>query len=151
MKISTKSTFFRKHTPPNVAIPHLLVYSRPVLVYFSDQKWNLKNFNFPPIIKSMFSLYNLKNMLGNGFPFLNSIFFLHQDENCVLHNFPAGRCDPKHPSIIGIPYLTSYMTFVFLLPILSVSVRFGIGATSRTHRGIQWLLYAVFLSGGRWR
>ena len=38
MKVLTKSTFIRKQTPPNVAIPHLLVYSNPVLVNFSGRK-----------------------------------------------------------------------------------------------------------------
>ena len=59
MKILTKSTFLRKHTPPNVAILHLLVYSGPILVNFSGQKWDFKFFSFPPIIKYMLSLYKL--------------------------------------------------------------------------------------------
>ena len=46
--------------PPNVAILHLLVYSGPILANFSAQKWDLKNSIIVPIIKSMFSFYNLK-------------------------------------------------------------------------------------------
>ena len=57
---SNKSTFVRKHTPPNVAIPHLLVYSNSVLVNFSSQKWDFKIIYFPPIIKSMFCPYNFE-------------------------------------------------------------------------------------------
>ena len=68
MKMLTKSTFVRKHTPPNVAIPHLLVYSNPVLVNFSGQKWDFKIIYFPPIIKSMFCPYNFENpQYGNLF------------------------------------------------------------------------------------
>ena len=62
MKILTKSTFLRKHTPPNVAIPHLLVYFGPILVNFSNQKLDFKNLNFSPIINSSISLYNLKRL-----------------------------------------------------------------------------------------
>ena len=65
MKILTKWTFLRKHTPPNVAIPHLLVYSRTILVDFSAQKGNFKIFRFCPIVKSMISLYKL-NTRGAG-------------------------------------------------------------------------------------
>ena len=60
MKILTKSTFLSKHTPSNVAILHLLVYSGSILIYFSGQKLDFKIFRFSSIIKSMFSHYNLK-------------------------------------------------------------------------------------------
>ena len=60
MKIWTKSTFLRKHTPPHVAILHLLVYCGPTLIYYSGQKLDFKIFIIFPIIKSMFSHYNLK-------------------------------------------------------------------------------------------
>ena len=43
-------------------------------------------------------------MAGNGFPFQDLNFFLHRVGNCVVHYFPAGRCNPKHPSIFGLPY-----------------------------------------------
>ena len=59
MQILTKSTFLRKHTPQNVANLHLWVYSQPILVHFSGQKWDFKYFSFPPIIKSMLSLFKL--------------------------------------------------------------------------------------------
>ena len=49
MKILTKSTFVRKYTPPNVAIPDLLVYSGPILVHFSGQNWDYIFFIFPPL------------------------------------------------------------------------------------------------------
>ena len=52
MKIWTKSIFLR--------ILHLLVYCRPTLIYYSGQKLDVKIFIFFPIIKSMFSHYNLK-------------------------------------------------------------------------------------------
>ena len=65
MKTLTNQTFFRKHTPPNVAILHLLVYSRTMLVDFSAQKVNFKKFRFRPIIKSMISLYK-QNTRGAG-------------------------------------------------------------------------------------
>ena len=45
---NAKSTFVRKHTPPNVAI---LVYSNPVLVIFFGQKWDFKVIYFPPRYK----------------------------------------------------------------------------------------------------
>ena len=51
MKIKINLTFLRKHTPPNVAIPHLLVYSRTILADFWAQKINFKNFTILPIIK----------------------------------------------------------------------------------------------------
>ena len=51
--------FSQKTYPPNVAIPHLLVYSRTILVDFLAQKVNYKNFRFCPIVKSMISLYKL--------------------------------------------------------------------------------------------
>ena len=57
MKILTNSTFLTKHTPPNVAILHLLVYPGPILVYFFGQKCDFNFFSFPPIIKSILSLY----------------------------------------------------------------------------------------------
>ena len=60
MKILTKSTCLRKHTPPNVAILHLLVYFGPILVKYSNQKRDFKILICSPIIKSSFSLYNLK-------------------------------------------------------------------------------------------
>ena len=62
LKIVTKSTFLKKHppAPPNFAIAHLLVYSRPILANFSVQNGILKCSYFFPIIKSVFSLYNLK-------------------------------------------------------------------------------------------
>ena len=53
------STFLRKHTPPNATILHLLVYCRPILIYASGQKLDFKIFRFFPIMKSMFSHYNL--------------------------------------------------------------------------------------------
>ena len=59
MKILTKSTFVRKHTPPNIAILHLVVYSGPLLVNLSGKKWDFKVFTFPSIIKSMLSPYKL--------------------------------------------------------------------------------------------
>ena len=65
MRIYTNWTFLRKHTHPNVAIPHLLVYSRTILVDFSAQKVNFKIFRFCPIVKSMISLYKL-NTRGAG-------------------------------------------------------------------------------------
>ena len=55
-----KATFFRKHTPTNVAILHLLVYCGTILIYFSSQKLDFKNLNFSPIIKTLFFLYKLK-------------------------------------------------------------------------------------------
>ena len=55
-----KIYFFQKKYPPKCCYSaSFLVYSRPVLVHFSDQKWDFKIINFPPIVKSMFSLYNL--------------------------------------------------------------------------------------------
>ena len=51
MKILIKQTFLRKLTPPNVAIPHLLVYSRTILVDFSAQKVDFKFFRLCPIAK----------------------------------------------------------------------------------------------------
>ena len=60
MKILKNYLFLRKHTPPNVAIPHLLVYGEPMLIYLSGQKLDFKIFIHSPIIKSMFFLYNLK-------------------------------------------------------------------------------------------
>ena len=39
----------KKHTPPNAAIAHLLVYSRPILANFSGQKWNFNIFVFSPL------------------------------------------------------------------------------------------------------
>ena len=59
MKIKTKVTFLRKHTPPNVAILHLLVYSRTILVDFLAQKVNFIFLRLCPIVKSMISLYKL--------------------------------------------------------------------------------------------
>ena len=55
-----KLNFSYKTYPPNVAILHLLVYCRPILIYFSGQKLDFKIFRFSPIINSMFSYYNLK-------------------------------------------------------------------------------------------
>ena len=57
--------FLENIPPPNVAIPHLLVYSRTLLVDFSAQKVNFKNFRFCPIVKPMISLYKL-NTRGAG-------------------------------------------------------------------------------------
>ena len=65
MKILEKSTFLRKHTL-NVAILHLLVYYKSILIYFSGQKWDFKMFRFFPIIKSMFFHYNLKKKGWRG-------------------------------------------------------------------------------------
>ena len=75
MKIFSKSTFFLENLPPNVAILHLLVFCGLILIYFSGQKLYLKQIIFFFIIKSMFSLYNLKTSLllkENGW---KTIFF----------------------------------------------------------------------------
>ena len=61
IRILTKSIFLRKHTLPNVAIPHLLVYCGLILIYFSGQKSNFKIFTDSPIIKHAFLHYKLKS------------------------------------------------------------------------------------------
>ena len=73
----TKSTFLRKHTPPNVAILHLLVYANPKckMQKFSGQKWDFKILYFSPIIKSMFCLYNFEKSLILQFILIISNFF----------------------------------------------------------------------------
>ena len=57
-KILAKAKNVRKHTPPNVAIPLLLVCFGPIWVDFSGKKVNFKIFSFSPIVKSMISLLN---------------------------------------------------------------------------------------------
>ena len=61
IRILTKSIFLRKHIPPNVAIPHRLVYCGLILIYFSGQKSNFKFFTDSPIIKNTFLHYKLKS------------------------------------------------------------------------------------------
>ena len=54
-KYRPNKLFLENIPPPHVAIPHLLVYSRQILVNFSGQKRDFKIFWFSPIIKSPFS------------------------------------------------------------------------------------------------
>ena len=64
--------FCLKTYPPNVAFPHLLVYSRTILIDFLAHKVNFNCFRFCPIVKFMISLSKL-TMRGAGpiFFFIN--------------------------------------------------------------------------------
>ena len=55
---SKKLIFLRKHTPLIVAIPHLLVYSRTILVDFSAKKVNLNFLGFAPLLNPCFPFIN---------------------------------------------------------------------------------------------
>ena len=54
-----KINFSLKTYHPNVAIPHLFVYFKTILVDFSAQKVKFNFVIFCLIVKSMISLYNL--------------------------------------------------------------------------------------------
>ena len=60
MKILTKSTFLRRHTPPKCCYSASFGILWTHIDVFSGQKLDFKMFSFSPIIKSMISLYNLK-------------------------------------------------------------------------------------------
>jgi hypothetical protein len=64
-------TFLRKHTPPNVAIPHFLVYSRTILADLWAQKVYSKNFTILPIIKYAIIKYGQSTNFGKKFRFLH--------------------------------------------------------------------------------
>ena len=70
--------FLENITPsPNVAILHLLVYPKTILVDVLAKKVNFIFFRFCPIVKSMISLYKLNT---RQFLFINSdIFGQHSD------------------------------------------------------------------------
>ena len=60
MKIQTKQSFLKKNTLPNVAIPHLLVYPRIILVDFLAQKVNFNYFKVFPIVKFVISMITVQ-------------------------------------------------------------------------------------------
>ena len=104
MKIKTKWTFLRKHTHPNVVIPHLLVYPRTIMVDLSAQKVIFIFFRFCPIVKFMISLYKLNTRCAGPISFWKSlnfgkIFSWHRHSIChvVLTNNPQfGNISPAY-------------------------------------------------------
>ena len=94
MKILTKSTFLRKHTPSNVAIPHLLVYSGPILVNFSGQKWDFK---FQQLFKTE----------------CEHVFQMLYDENCCIYstngNTKSKISQPKRCMVKKQPFPNIYV------------------------------------------
>ena len=59
MKILTKSTFLRKHTPQMLLSASFGVLWTNIGKKKIWPKMGFQHFHFPPIIKSMFSLYNI--------------------------------------------------------------------------------------------
>ena len=66
MKILKKIIFLRKYTFQNIAILHLLVYCRPILIYFSGKKRDFQIFRFPPLKNPRFLIITFKKKGGKA-------------------------------------------------------------------------------------